>query len=116
MGKIAFLGLGAMGSCMAPHLIKAGHDVTIWNRLPAAVATAVARGARSAATPREAAEGAEFVFNMLTDGGVIFAWPSRKLIPSSIAVDMMAGREAVANQAGSVFLICSLSHAACMSA
>jgi 3-hydroxyisobutyrate dehydrogenase len=40
-----------------------GHDVTVWNRSP----VAVARGARSAATPREAAEGAEFVFSMLTD-------------------------------------------------
>lgn len=69
MTKIAFLGLGAMGSRMAPHLIKAGHDVTVWNRSPAAaaVAAAVALGARSAATPREAAEGAEFVFSMLTD-------------------------------------------------
>jgi 3-hydroxyisobutyrate dehydrogenase len=67
MSKIAFLGLGAMGSRMAPHLIKVGHDVTVWNRSPAAVAAAVARGARSAATPREAAEGAEFVFRMLTD-------------------------------------------------
>jgi 3-hydroxyisobutyrate dehydrogenase len=67
MSKIAFLGLGAMGSRIAPHLIQAGYDVTVWNRSPAAVAAAVARGARSAATPREAAEGAEFVFSMLTD-------------------------------------------------
>jgi len=67
MSKIAFLGLGAMGSRMVPHLIKAGHDVTVWNRSPAAVTAAVARGARSAATPREAAEGTEFVFSMLTD-------------------------------------------------
>jgi 3-hydroxyisobutyrate dehydrogenase len=67
MSKIAFLGLGAMGWRMAPHRIKADHDVTVWNRSPAAVAAAVARGARSAATPREAAEGAEFVFSMLTD-------------------------------------------------
>jgi 3-hydroxyisobutyrate dehydrogenase-like beta-hydroxyacid dehydrogenase len=44
MSKIAFLGLGAMGSRMAPHLIKVGHDVTVWNRSPAAVAAAVARG------------------------------------------------------------------------
>jgi 3-hydroxyisobutyrate dehydrogenase len=67
MSKIAFLGLGAMGSRMAPHLVKAGHDVTVWNRSPAAGTAVVARGARSAATPREAAEGAEFVFSMLTD-------------------------------------------------
>ena len=67
MSKIAFLGLGTMGSRMAPHLIEAGHDVVVWNRSPAAVAAAVARGAKSAATPRQAAEGAEFVLTMLTD-------------------------------------------------
>jgi 3-hydroxyisobutyrate dehydrogenase len=67
MSKIAFLGLGAMGSRMAPHLSKAGHDVTVWNRSPAAVAAAVAQGAKAATTPRDAAEGAEFVFSMLTD-------------------------------------------------
>jgi len=84
MSKIAFLGLGAMGSRMAPHLIKAGHDVTVWNRSPAAVTAAVARGARSAATPREAAEGAEFVFSMLTDDDASKAvsphqaWPKRR--------------------------------------
>ena len=69
MSKVAFLGLGAMGSRMAPHLVKAGHAVTVWNRSPAAVEAAVARGAKAAPTPREAAEGAEFVFTMLTDDG-----------------------------------------------
>jgi 3-hydroxyisobutyrate dehydrogenase len=32
MSKISVLGLGAMGSHMAAHLIKAGHDVIVWNR------------------------------------------------------------------------------------
>jgi 3-hydroxyisobutyrate dehydrogenase len=67
MSKIAFLGLGAMGSRMVQHLIKAGHAVTVWNRSPVAVEAVVARGAQSASTPREAAEGAEFIFTMLTD-------------------------------------------------
>jgi 3-hydroxyisobutyrate dehydrogenase-like beta-hydroxyacid dehydrogenase len=67
MSKIAFLGLGTMGSRMAPHLIEAGHDVVVWNRSPAAVAAAVALGAKPAATPHQAAEGAEFVLTMLTD-------------------------------------------------
>jgi 3-hydroxyisobutyrate dehydrogenase len=67
MSRIAFLGLGAMGSRMAPHLIESGHSVAVWNRSPAAVEAAVARGAKAAATPREAVEGAEFVFTMLTD-------------------------------------------------
>ena len=67
MSKIAFLGLGAMGSRMVPHLIKAGHAVTVWNRSSAAVEAAVALGAKSASTPHEAADGAEFVLTMLTD-------------------------------------------------
>jgi 6-phosphogluconate dehydrogenase len=32
MSKISVLGLGALGARMAAHLIKAGHDVTVWNR------------------------------------------------------------------------------------
>jgi 3-hydroxyisobutyrate dehydrogenase len=44
MSKIAFLGLGAMGSGTALNLIKAGHRVTVWNRSAAAVPAAVARG------------------------------------------------------------------------
>ena len=67
MSRIAFLGLGAMGSRMVAHLIKAGHDVTVWNRSTAPVEAAVALGARAAATPREAAEGSAFVLTMLTD-------------------------------------------------
>ncbi len=44
MSKFAFLGLGTMGSRMAPHLIKAGHDVTVWNCSSAAVEAVVACG------------------------------------------------------------------------
>src|ERR1700679_4183729 len=67
MSKIAFLGLGAMGSRIAARLIEAGHTVTVWNRSPSPVEALVALGARSASTPREAAAGAEFVLSMVTD-------------------------------------------------
>jgi 3-hydroxyisobutyrate dehydrogenase len=67
MSKIAFLGLGAMGARMVPHLIKGGHDVTVWNRSPGPVDAAAALGARPAASPRGAADGADFVLAMLTD-------------------------------------------------
>ena len=61
--KVAFLGLGVMGFPMAGHLAKAGHAVTVYNRSPAkAQAWAAEFGGRSAATPREAADGAEIVF------------------------------------------------------
>lgn len=60
---VAFLGLGVMGYPMAGHLARAGHEVTAYNRT-AAKAEAWARefGGRSAATPREAAGGADIVF------------------------------------------------------
>ena len=62
MARVAFLGLGVMGFPMAGHLAAAGHEVTVWNRSPAkAVAWAEKHKGRSAATAREAAEGAELV-------------------------------------------------------
>ncbi|WP_099823385.1 NAD(P)-dependent oxidoreductase [Oceaniglobus indicus] len=62
MAKLAFLGLGVMGAPMAAHLAKAGHDVTVYNRTTSkAEAWAKANGGSHAATPKAAAEGAEFV-------------------------------------------------------
>ncbi|MDR1968127.1 MAG: NAD(P)-dependent oxidoreductase [Burkholderiaceae bacterium] len=61
---VAFLGLGVMGFPMAAHLARAGHTVTVYNRTPAkAQAWRDLLGApqRSAATPREAAAGAQIV-------------------------------------------------------
>ena len=60
--KIAFLGLGIMGRPMALNLVKAGHDVSVWNRTPKQL-----EGARSAATPAEAARDAEVVWLCVTD-------------------------------------------------
>lgn len=62
MARVAFLGLGVMGFPMAGHLAAAGHEVTVWNRSPAkAAAWAEKHKGRTAATAREAAEGAELV-------------------------------------------------------
>ncbi|MCG7492291.1 NAD(P)-dependent oxidoreductase [Thalassobius sp. Cn5-15] len=62
MAKVAFLGLGVMGYPMAGHLVKAGHEVTVYNRTAAKADAWVAEhGGAMALTPREAAEGAEFV-------------------------------------------------------
>lgn len=62
MAKIAFLGLGVMGYPMAGHLMKAGHDVTVYNRTTAKAEAWVAQhGGAMALTPRAAAAGAEFV-------------------------------------------------------
>ena len=66
--RAAFLGLGVMGYPMAAHLALAGHRVTVYNRSPAKAAQWLAEfgsagtgGHRSAATPREAAQGADIV-------------------------------------------------------
>jgi len=67
MSRIAFLGLGAMGSRMAARLLQAGHELTVWNRTGAAAQPLVEQGARQADTPRAAVAGAEFVFAMLRD-------------------------------------------------
>ena len=61
--KVAFLGLGVMGFPMAGHLATAGHEVTVYNRTPAKAQAWVAEfGGRAAATPREAAAGADLVY------------------------------------------------------
>ena len=61
--KVAFIGLGVMGYHMAKHLAAAGHDVTVFNRTRAKADKWVAEfGGRAAATPAEAARGAELVF------------------------------------------------------
>ncbi|MBO3278091.1 NAD(P)-dependent oxidoreductase [Pseudomonas schmalbachii] len=62
MAKVAFIGLGAMGYPMAGHLQGKGHQVCVYNRTAARAAQWVAQhGDSSAPTPREAAQGAEFV-------------------------------------------------------
>ncbi len=62
MSSVAFIGLGVMGTPMARHLAAAGHQVTVYNRTPdKALAWVALYGNRAAPTPREAAEGAEFV-------------------------------------------------------
>jgi 3-hydroxyisobutyrate dehydrogenase len=63
MAKVAFIGLGVMGFPMAGHLVAKGHhDVTVYNRSSdKAQSWAKKFGGRTAATPRAAAEGQDFV-------------------------------------------------------
>jgi 3-hydroxyisobutyrate dehydrogenase-like beta-hydroxyacid dehydrogenase len=66
--KIAFLGLGKMGTPMARRLLDAGHPLVVWNRRAARTEPLVAAGARAAASPAEAVEGADVVITMLANG------------------------------------------------
>jgi 3-hydroxyisobutyrate dehydrogenase/2-hydroxy-3-oxopropionate reductase len=62
MARVAFLGLGVMGAPMAGHLAAKGHEVTVWNRTAAKAEAWTGRHkGRRAASPAEAARGAEFV-------------------------------------------------------
>ena len=67
MSKLAFVGIGLMGAPMARRLIEAGHDLALWNRSRDKLAPLLARGARAAASPADAARGAEIVMLCVTD-------------------------------------------------
>ena len=61
--RIAFLGLGIMGRPMASNLVKAGHEVTVWNRTPGKGV----EGARLATSPADATGGTEVVWMAVSD-------------------------------------------------
>ena len=61
--RVAFLGLGIMGRSMAANLVKAGHEVAVWNRTPGKNV----EGARLAASPADAATGAEVAWMCVSD-------------------------------------------------
>ena len=72
--RVAWLGLGIMGSLQAAHLARAGHELTVWNRTRAkADAWAAEHRATVAESPREAAERADVLFTMLVDGPQVAA-------------------------------------------
>jgi 3-hydroxyisobutyrate dehydrogenase-like beta-hydroxyacid dehydrogenase len=67
MKKISFLGLGKMGSVMAPLFIEAGHQLTVFNRNKDKTEALREQGAMIASSPAEASQASEYVFTMLSD-------------------------------------------------
>ena len=65
--KIAFLGLGKMGTPIVRRLLGAGHEVIVWNRTRASADVLIVDGAKVAATPAEAILDAELIFSSLKD-------------------------------------------------
>ncbi len=65
MARIGFLGLGEMGTPMARRLLRAGHEVIVWNRTAERTAPLAQQGAAVASSPAKAAAGANFVITML---------------------------------------------------
>jgi 3-hydroxyisobutyrate dehydrogenase-like beta-hydroxyacid dehydrogenase len=73
MAKIGWIGLGNMGSPMSQNLVKAGHEVFVWNRTKSKADAVIAAGAKWVDTPKAAAEAGEFVFTMVADDPTLLA-------------------------------------------
>jgi 3-hydroxyisobutyrate dehydrogenase len=91
MSRIAFIGLGHMGAPMALNLVKAGHELVVFDLVPAAIKTLVDAGASAAPSAQAAVADAEVVISMLPaskhveglylgDAGLLTHIPSGRLV------------------------------------
>jgi 3-hydroxyisobutyrate dehydrogenase len=103
--RIAFLGLGTMGGPMAAHLLKAGHEVVVFNRTVAKAEQWVAQcGGRLAVTPAQAAQGAQIVVSCVgrdEDLREVLVGPQGamgELAPGAILMDHTTTSAAVARE------------------
>jgi 3-hydroxyisobutyrate dehydrogenase-like beta-hydroxyacid dehydrogenase len=114
--KVGFIGLGRMGAGMAANLLKAGHDVIVYNRTPTKVEALVAQGAKGASSVSDACRG-DAVMTMLanddavesvvfSDGGIIDSLPAGMIHISSstISVALSERLEAAHAKAGQRFV------------
>lgn len=94
MAKIAFIGMGNMGSPMSINLVKAGHEVTVWNRTKSKADEALAEGAKWADSPKAAMEVSDIIITMVADGNALKAAALgengyvQAMKPGDIAIDM----------------------------
>ena len=68
--KVGIIGLGHMGAGMASNLLKAGHEVTVYNRTPAKAEALVAQGAKAAASIADACRGDAVITMLANDEAV----------------------------------------------
>jgi len=73
MAKVSFIGLGIMGSGMVGNLVKAGHEVTVWNRTASKCTEIEKAGARTVADPSQLLPGADFLMYCLADDAAVDA-------------------------------------------
>src|SRR5438552_13074877 len=113
--KVGFIGLGRMGAGLAANLLKAGHDVTVYNRTSTKVEALVAQGAKAAAAVSGACRG-DAVMTMLanddavegvafSDGGIIASLRAGAIHISSstISAALSEKLEAAHVKAGQLF-------------
>jgi 3-hydroxyisobutyrate dehydrogenase/2-hydroxy-3-oxopropionate reductase len=73
MKKFGFIGLGIMGNAMALNLVKAGLDVTVWNRNLDKCAELISLGAHQGQSPKQVAETCDITFTMVSDPAAALA-------------------------------------------
>ncbi len=109
MRRVAVLGVGIMGAPMARNLLRAGHEVTVWNRTVKKAEALEEAGARVASTPADTVRGVEIVLTMLADAlaveetlvgsGALDVMPQGALWIQSSTIGV-AATERLAEQAG----------------
>jgi 2-hydroxy-3-oxopropionate reductase len=94
MAKLGFIGLGIMGKPMATHLLKAGHEVSVYDLNPASIQELVSKGASACKSSKEVAQKSEIIIIIVQDTpdveAVLFGKEglAEGLKPGSIVVDM----------------------------
>ncbi len=102
-GSVGFIGLGTMGREMARNLLKAGHEVTVFDVVEDAIIALAAEGATSAKSPADAAMAADIAITMLPDtpqvedviygeGGLLAAPPRGRLVVDMSTISPVAVR------------------------
>jgi len=94
MARVGFLGLGDMGTPMARRLLRAGHDLVVWNRSPERTVGLAQEGTAVAPSPAQAVVGADFIITMVATPKaleqVLFgtAGLAASLLPGQVVIDM----------------------------
>src|SRR3954468_3179153 len=90
MASVAFVGTGLLGSAMVEGMLRRGDAVTVWNRTESKARALESAGARVAATPGYAGEGAERIHMTFSDDAVVDAVTTEflpKLTPRAVVID-----------------------------
>ncbi len=105
--RLGFIGLGIMGRPMVRNLLKAGYEVTVWNRSEPGIAACVKEGAQKAASPADVTSRCDIVLSCVTDSPdvrQVYLGPNGvidTIRPGMIAIDMSTISPAVAREVAS---------------
>lgn len=98
--QVAWLGLGRMGVLMAQHVLTAGHDLVVWNRSPGRADDLIVAGAREAASPEAAVDGADVAVLMLFGPDSVREVLPQVLRPGLLVVDSTTVGPSAARELG----------------